>query len=345
MSTVTVESLAPLAPADSAARVHLEKVAESARRGADLNAQLLAFAGKGKLLSERVDLHGVIARTVEAIRNAQPTPYRIELDLDGGARDVMGDANQLARAVRNLVLNAVEARRSPGDLLTIRTRVLGDPFAVRIEFADTGAGMEPDVLARIFDPFFTTKSLGRGLGLPAVHGIVTAHGGTITAASEPGRGTTVAVILPAAPERETVTAGASTPVAPASERRSVLIIDDEETVRTLVVQMLQKLGWEALSADGGRKGIEGFQGNVDRVALVVLDLMMPEMNGIAVQAALRAVRPDLPILFCTGYSAEAMDAETHTGPSGLLLKPFSLADLEAAIANLLRKPVPSGPRY
>ena len=95
----------------------------------------------------------------------------------------------------------------------------------------------------------------------------------------------------------------------------------------------------------GRKGIEGFQGNVGRIAFVVLDLMMPEMNGIAVQAALRIIRPDLPILFCTGYSAEALDTDAHTGPSGLLLKPFSLGDLDAAIADLLRKPVPAGLRY
>ncbi len=338
---------AALVPPHSAERMHLAKIAESARRAAELNGQLLAFAGKGRLLESRIDFNRLIERAADAIRAALPNPPRIELDLDPALPDGMGDENQIGQAIRNLVQNAIEARSTPEDTLTIRTRPHSpDPArsgAIRIEFADTGTGIDPAVFDRIFDPYFSTKAFGRGMGLAAVHGIVASHGGSISVASAAGRGTTFTVILPAVMARETVPETSLPPLdaAPSSERRSALIIDDEETVRLLVVQMLQKFGWEVLSADGGRKGILAFEGNADRIAFVVLDLMMPEMDGLAVQAALRAIRPDLPILFCTGYSAEALDADEQSGPSALLLKPFSLGDLEVAVADLLGKACPT----
>ena len=346
-------------PANSPARPHLDRVIESAHRVADSNRQLLAFAGKGKLLDKRIDLGSVIRDAAKELEKDLPTYCSLELRLDEGLLAVMGDQNQMGQAVRNLLLNAVQSQDGRANAVVVHAegieldtdafvdclsgKAVRPGYTIRVTVSDSGSGIDDTTLARIFDPFFTTKILGRGLGLSAVHGIVSAHGGAVRVDTEPGRGSRFQIIFPAAPALETVPEVAL-PTAvrePVPPRRSVLVIDDEDSVRLLVVQMVSRLGWEVLSADCGRRGIEGFRGNADRIAFVVLDLTMPDMDGLAVQAALRSIRADVPILFCTGYSSEAIATQEGGGPTALLLKPFMFADLEAAIAALLAKPVKS----
>ena len=343
-------------PAESAARPHLDRIIESAHRIADSNRQLLAFAGKGKLLDERFDLNVTIRRVAGELRGRLPTNCHVELVLDEALPAILGDENQMAQAIRNVLLNAVESQGGRPNPVAVQAEIYdfdagefvdcvsGKPgptgYAIRLTVTDSGSGIDDATLPRIFDPFFTTKTLGRGLGLSAVHAIVAAHGGAIRIESEVDCGTTVRIAIPPAPE---TTPGFEISKLPRSrlteERRSVLIVDDEDSVRMILAEMVMKLGWEVLSAESGRKGIEGFRGNADRIAFVVLDLMMPDMDGRSVQAAIREIRPGTPILFCTGYSAEPISTSHGDGPSGLLLKPFLFADLEAAIAALLAQPL------
>ena len=341
-------------PTDSPARPHLARVIESAHRVADSNRQLLAFAGKGKLLDARIDLDSVIRVAAAELEKDLPANCTLELRLDEGLPSVMGDENQMGQAIRNLLLNALQSqvgRTNAVVVLAVAIELASGDFvdcvtgksippgcAIRVTVSDSGSGIDDATLARIFDPFFTTKTLGRGLGLPAVHGIVAAHGGAVGVDSAIDRGTTVRLAFPAAPALETIPEVVMTALErhlALAQRRSVLIIDDEDSVRMLMAQMIMKLGWEVFSAESGEQGIEAFRGNAERIAFVILDLMMPDMDGLAVQSAIRAVRPATPILFCTGYSSEAINTEDGTGPTGLLLKPFLMADLKAAIADLL----------
>lgn len=336
----------------SAAQTHLDRIIESARRLAETNRQLLAFAGEGRIFEERVDLNTAVRTAAEQVAEAIPPNCEWGLELDERPTAVIGDAPQISLAIRNVLLNAVQSRADGrGNRITVRTQNqefgpsdfrdalsgrAAPPQSILMTVFDTGSGIDDATLAKIFDPFFSTRALGRGLGLSAVHRIVAEHGGALRIDSESDRGTTVRIAWPAAPELETVPEIATGTASKNDHRRSALIIDDEESVRMLLAQMIGQLGWEALSVENGHRGIAAFRGNVDRIAFVVLDMMMPEMDGLAVQAALRATRPDLPILFCTGYSREMLSTDTPSGPSGVLLKPFRLHELRTAIEGLLR---------
>jgi len=203
---------------------------------------------------------------------------------------------------------------------------------------DNGVGMDQDILEKGFDPFFSTKFTGRGLGLSVVLGIVKAHRGAITVESIPGRGSTFRILLPLWVEALPTPSGLKPTDAVAPEDRGlVLLVDDESMLRSLVSLALEELGYGVITAADGVEALELFREHREQVQCVVLDLMMPRMGGWETLAALRAIRPDLPIILSSGYDeARAMQNRQVEQPQAFLAKPYKMRDLEEALAAALR---------
>jgi CheY-like chemotaxis protein len=206
-----------------------------------------------------------------------------------------------------------------------------------IEVADSGIGMPPDVLDKIFDPFFSTKFIGRGLGLPAVLGIVRGHKGAIHVESVPGKGTTFRVFFPVSPEPA---AGASAPPASAPAVRAgaglILLVDDEPGVRETASKLLARLGFQVLCAADGQQAIALFRGQAPRISGVILDLTMPHLDGVQTLAELRRIRSDIPVIISSGYSEQdVLQRFAGMQLSGFISKPYTLDGLRDALARNL----------
>ena len=339
-------------PADSPTRVYLTRVAESARRAADLTRHLLAYAGKGKMFPRPLAVNPIVRETADLVSVSIPKKVQVKLDLALDLPWITADETQFRQVLMNLIINAGEAIGDrPGTVLvrtdvtelvrddidllasTVRGGVAPGRY-VRVRVADTGCGMDESTRAKIFEPFFTTKFTGRGLGLAAVQGIARAHNGVVRVESEPGQGSEFAVLFPAVPPPLPVDENdsATRDTVPMPHRRVALVIDDEAAVRATTGKMLALLGWDVAEAENGRTGLALFRARADEVALVVLDLSMPEMGGTETLAALREVRPDVPVILSTGYTPDAAPVVPNTR---VLLKPFRIAELKRAVNRVL----------
>ena len=349
------------APAASAVRPYLDQVETAALRARDLTNQLLAYSGKGKFVVRRVDLSGLVRETVELVRHHASAKVSLDLHLADGLPPVAADATQLRQVVMNLVTNAAEAVGDSAGTITLATGAvhadraylkvasldddLAEGLYVFLEISDTGCGMDARTVQRVFDPFFTTKFSGRGLGLAAVLGIVRGHKGAIRVYSEPGHGTCVKVLLPAAEggAAEIEPAEAAPQSAPGPEAKgggTVLVIDDEESVRQVARAALRKAGFEVLVAASGREGVERFKSQAGRISAVLLDMTMPDLSGEEVFRRLREVRADVPVILSSGYNeqdairrftgvADAAPAAGEQALAGFIQKPYLPGDLVA----------------
>jgi CheY-like chemotaxis protein len=286
----------------------------------------------------------------ELIRVSVGAEVQIDLELQEGLPVVEADVGQVQQVVMNLLTNAAEAIGERPGRISIRTSCvelgrdeLQDHTGaavpagryVRLEVADSGSGIAREHLHRIFDPFFTTKRTGRGLGLAAVLGIVRAHRGAVQVASEPSRGSTFRVLFPACPA-PAVPAETTEPSLRRGGRGTVLVVDDEDFVRSLAQRMLEELGFEVLTASDGREGIRVCRAHREEISAVLLDLTMPGLDGSETLRELRLIRSDLPVLLCSGYGegevTERLASQTSTG---FLSKPYSLEQLSQAMAKAL----------
>ena len=266
------------------------------------------------------------------------------------------DISQLNQIIMNLVINASEALGDQSGVISLSSGVMECDHAylaatwlkqdlpegvyVFLEVADTGCGMTPEILERIFDPFFTTKFTGRGLGLAAVLGIVRGHRGTIKIYSEPGRGTTFKVLLPA-------THGTALPV-PKNNiaphlwhgTGTILLVDDEETVRHLSGEMLERLGFRVLTAANGQVALELFKTHASEIRAVLLDLTMPIMDGTETFRELRRFKADIPVIMSSGYNEQEITQRfSGKGLAGFIQKPYNLTTL----SEILRAALETGP--
>ncbi len=328
----------------------LQTVVRASERAADLTRQMLAYAGQGKFIIEPVDLSALATQTMELVTALIPKSVQIKLQLDQFLPAVQTDSGQMQQVVMNLIINAAEAVGDQNGLVTVRTLAeviaTGDlrrgvdggwiapgTYAV-LEVADTGSGIEVDILSKIFDPFFTTKFTGRGLGLAAVSGIVRSHHGGIEVETVVGKGSTFRVLLPATSARAS-TPAVTAPVSMGKNQGTVLVIDDEEIVRNVAKGSLGVAGYRAVVANNGEDGIAQIRRDAN-IVLVLLDMSMPGLSGKQVLESLKEIRPTLPVVICSGYSPDEVYKHfSRTMIAGVLEKPFTAKQLAAKVKSVL----------
>jgi PAS domain S-box-containing protein len=330
-------------PPASPARPSLAEIETAARRAADLTSQMLAYAGKGRFVLQRVDLNTAIKEMAHLIQAATPKGVTLDYRLAPTLSQIEADPAQIGQVLMNLLVNAAEAIGEEAGTITVTTGTIEADRAYLdetylapdlptgtyawIEVSDTGCGMSPVTQRKIFEPFFTTKFTGRGLGLAAVLGIVRGHRGALQVQSAPGRGTTFRVLFPALP-------------AEAAARRSrgtVLVVIDEEAVRTVTTRMLERLGFAVLTATDGQTGIETFQAHAAEIDCTLLDMTMARMSVEEIVAALQGIRSDAAVLLISSYSEQEMRQRFGAiGLAGFLQKPYSPAELREALQQALR---------
>ena len=326
-------------------------ISEAADRGAELTGHLLAFARKQPLQPRDTDVNTLMWNSAKLLKPALGENVEIELKLSRDAWPAMVDANQLITALLNLAVNARDAMGGSGEVMIEIDHValaegeIDDLPAgdyVRIAVADTGVGIEPEHLDRVFEPFFTTKPVGKGtgLGLTQIFGFARQSGGHATIASKRGQGTRVSLYLPrhagepaSAVVRRPDDASAAADITPTHRGAVVLVVEDDPRVSRSTTAALEELGYRPIACPGGREALETLAANPD-IDLVVTDVMMPEMTGTELAAAVRREHPGVPILFVTGYVGEAGEADDLVGGE-LLRKPFTVAALAHAVETVL----------
>ncbi len=343
-------------------RKHLDKIERTTRRLAELTRQMLAYSGRGQFTLAEVDLNAVIAEMTELLAVSTPKNVRVVYGLDPALPLMEADAAQLRQVVLNLLTNAAEAigEHARGEVVistaaeTLDTAQAEELFAgqeveagdyVRLEVADTGSGMSQETLSKIFDPFFTTKFTGRGLGLAALRGIVRRHRGGIRIFSRLGEGTVFSLLFPASRARAVLPGGPETAavLSPGLRGATILIVDDEEGLRTLMADALEGEGATTVQAIDGEDGIEQFHRHEHELDAVVLDLTMPKLSGEEVFRQIKGRRPALPGILCSGYTQEDV-ARQFAGVEldGFIEKPFPpsllIEKLRAALAAELPAP-------
>jgi signal transduction histidine kinase len=334
-------------PGDAKVPRWAENGLHAAERGASLTRQLLAFSRSQRLELKPFVVSDLVASMRELLARTLGPDIELTFDLDDARVAVLSDRTQLELAVLNLAINARDAMGARGRMM-IATRVRrvtdGDPRLtpgeyVELRVSDTGPGMSPEIAERAFDPFFTTKGVGKGtgLGLSQVYGVARQAGGLARIESEPGKGTTVAVFLRRS-EAEAAVVGPDGPQpetdgAPPAPRPnlSVLVVDDEARVRHLACDALALLGYRATGAESGPAALQIVERETP--AVMVMDYAMPGMTGAEAAALARRLKPDLPIIFASGY-ADTAAVEAAVGPGAVILrKPFNMADLARAVAG------------
>ncbi len=344
-------------PLENPATESIGHVQAAARRAADLTRQMLAYAGKGRFVLQHLNLNAVIAEMATLLQTSIAKNVAVQYRLAERLPAIEADTSQISQVVLNLIVNAAEAIGAAAGTITITTGVRSVESAdlagwmcdeeltagkyVLLEIADTGCGMDAATRMRIFEPFFSTKFTGRGLGLAAVLGIVRSHAGALHVKSQVGGGTTFSILLPAIecqddprtedPQRPIVPLHAS----PAGSRLGrILVVDDEPSVRAVMVRMLERLGFSVLEASDGRAGVEAFQVNADTIACVLLDLTMPDLSGQQALSAIRQIRLDTRVVLMSGYDEQELSAYFGQGVAGFLHKPFTLADLRQKLQQV-----------
>lgn len=307
--TVILLNVQALRDAATTPNERLEQIHEAASRAAALTAQLLAFSRRSPHRAVPLDLHLVIATTLGLLERVIGEDVRMSFTPCEQSPVVLAAESQLHQVLLNLALNARDAMPQ-GGRLTISTLIVDFPKPpagtsryVRMSVADTGTGMDAQMRARIFEPFFTTKEGGTGLGLATVFGIVSQCGGFIEVVSEPGKGSTFHVFLPCADVEAEVPASAL-PQTRKGLGETVLVVEDEEAVRVSLCRLLRRAGYEVLDAEGPAAAIEIWRQHASHIAVLLCDIVMPELDGRQLAARLREERPDLRVVFMTGYAPE-----------------------------------------
>jgi two-component system, cell cycle sensor histidine kinase and response regulator CckA len=324
-----------------------EEILDAADKAAGLTQRLLEFSRKGSHSREPVDVHTLLEAAAGLLARTVDRRIEVVIDLRADLVRLLGDPSQLQSMLLNLGVNARDAMANSGRLRLATANVQlepGDPRAgafaitpgpyVEIEVSDTGGGMSPSVAKRVFEPFFTTKPVGQGtgLGLSAVYSAVVDHGGAITFETKPGVGTSFRVYLPVDPDAEPVRS--RTTSEQLRGRARILLVDDEELVRNVAAAMLTSLGYEVVMAADGEEAVGVYAREGETIDLVILDMIMPKLNGRETLQRLRELDPDVAVLFCSGYTRERVEVEDE-GVRGFLKKPYQLAELARHIADAL----------
>ena len=331
-------------------------VKRAAHRASELTRQMLAYSGRGQLVVESVDISELVSEMGSLLRTVLSRNAQISFELVPTLPLIEADATQLRQVIMNLITNASDAVGETGGRIHVRTgretldsatvppSYASEPLQpgeyVFVEVRDTGEGMSEETLSRIFEPFFTTKFTGRGLGLAATLGIVRGHHGGMAIRSAPGVGSTFRVLLPVHGSAGVlVPAPTEKPAEPLDVTTgTVLIIDDDETVRVVASRLLERRGHRTVIACDGREGVARFaEAGSENINLVLLDLTMPDMDGAATMAELRRLDPDVRVLLTSGHLKSDVAARfSGIEPTGFVQKPFRAEELYAAVNRALR---------
>ncbi len=323
-------------------------ILEAAKKGADFSKKILSVTRKEKIETRPVNINDIVRDSMELLQRSIPKNIEVITRLADGIPNINADPSQIQQVIINLAVNSRDAMPEGGKL-TIETSIVGKengaasnmpkPEAgfIKLAISDTGLGIDKETQKKIFDPFFTTKSLGKGtgLGLYIVHSIIHNHGGYINLYSEPLQGTRFNIYLPVTQGTE---AGESDKIEDLSGSGTILIIDDESDVRELCKDMLEPLGYKVIQAGDGNTGINIYREMKDDISLVLLDMVMPRMNGNEAFQALKTIDDNVKVLICSGYSRDGFTGISDlmkSGVAGFLQKPFSRQAMAVAIKKAL----------
>ena len=336
---------------NSPARETLVAIETAGQRAAELARQMLAYSGRGRFVVQQVDLSELVDEMLHLLRVSIGKGVRLQVNLPEGLPQVTADATQLRQVVMNLVVNASDAIGDRDGVVALETSVvaatrkmLAEEYLASdlppgryllLEVRDSGSGMEPETLKRIFDPFFTTKFTGRGLGLAAVLGIIKGHQGAINVQTTPGEGTTFRLLFPALTAAEEAPRQSTEP-APWRGSGTVLVVDDEATVRAVTARALRAFGFETLEAEDGLDGLEMFDRHRDVISAVVLDMTMPRMGGDELFLQIRKRDPAARVILMSGYTEQDAASRFSDGElAAFIQKPFELATLRDTLRRVL----------
>ena len=334
---------------DSDLRQYIDQICVASDRAKKLVQQILEFSRQGKSEKAPIDIRKVIKETLKLIGATLPSTIQIRQNIKSNLGAVFADETQIHQIVMNLCANACHSMQKEGGLLEVDIV----PVAISIQdsssfpdmspgkylkfiVADTGHGMDPDIMARIFDPYFTTKKLGEGtgLGLSTVHGIVKDHGGGIKVYSEPGVGTAFQVFLPLAETSSDHSTIATSPLP--SGKESILFVDDEKLLLEIGKELLEGLGYLVETRASPIDAMEAFRMNPEKYDLILSDMTMPKMTGEKLAKEIKKIRPDIPMILCSGFSARiSADTVTQIGIDKVLMKPITLSDLAKTVRKVL----------
>ncbi len=348
---LALESIAPDAPEF----LELSEIRRAAVRACGLTSQLLGFSRRQVLQRRPLDINKLIADLLKMLLRLLGEDVELKSHLAPNLAPVIADPGQIQQVLMNLCANARDALPNGGSV-TIKTQEVNfrpveneDGEAngsaqhfVQITVEDSGSGMSEDTLAHVFEPFFTTKEVGKGtgLGLATAYGIVKQHGGNIDVNSKPGAGTAITILLPSKPdltiepEEDVATKGVP------GHNETILIVEDEPAVRNVAIRMLNSLSYKTLTAEDGDEALNIFKSDKGRIDLVVTDVVMPKLSGLELYKELKKIKPDIRVLFVTGYAPESRipaSALADDGGVGLLQKPYTRATLTQKIQEVLRR--------
>ena len=335
------------------ARSMLKDVMLASETAGNLTRQLLAYAGKGRIIVEAVDISDLVRQIHNLLATSVPKNVTLRLELQNELPCVEADVTQIQQLIMNLVINAAEAIGDQQGTVLITTGpqhvdedyiasvltpaqiVPGDYICLQVH--DTGGGMTQETIDKIFDPVFSTKFSGRGLGLAAVLGIVRGHKGAIKVYSTLQQGTTFKVLFPAT-AHQSLKQPAREAVEQSSGGETVLVVDDEHIVRRSAKAMLERYGYSVVLAENGKEAVDLYKVLADKIDLVLLDMTMPVMSGEEAFRHLKTLRPEVRVVLSSGYNeVEAVRRFTGKGLAGFLQKPYSAVTLAEKIRTVLRE--------
>jgi|GEM_PF-2610174 len=326
---------------------HLQEIFTAGKRARDLVKQILAFARQSDEAVKPIQVAAIVKEVLGFIRSSIPTTINIRQRIDSHAL-IMGNATQVHQVLMNLCTNAAHAMEDRGGVLEVGlTDILADDERrktlkltkgeyIEIRVSDTGTGIPPEIINSIFDPYFTTKGPGEGtgMGLAVVHGIIRSYGGKISVDSKPGTGTLFSIYLPAARNHKKHTTDPTEALPTGSER--ILFVDDEAPIARIGSQILQRLGYKVETRTSSVEALALFRSKPSEFDLLITDMTMPNLTGDQLASEILHVRPDIPVIICTGYSKKLSDeAAAEIGIKGLAYKPIVKSDLAVTVRKVL----------
>jgi len=338
-------------PEESPLHQYLQPVLDAAKRGKDMVNQIITFSRQKEQERKPVKISPIMREAIKFFKSSLPKNIKIRESIETKSDTVQADPTQIHQVLMNLASNGAYAMRENGGILDVKLgsfEVDSDMAAkypdlrpgpyLKLIVSDTGCGMTQEVVERVFNPFFTTKKPGEGtgMGLAVVHGIIKNHNGAITVYSEIGKGTTFNVFLPKVQDEmrhETISLK-SIPIG----RERILFIDDEKIQLQSVQHMLERLGYHVLAIADSLEALDIFQGTPEAFDLIITDQTMPKMTGEKLAESILRIRPDIPVILCTGFS-EVVDADKAKamGIREFVMKPFTIKEMAETIRKVLKK--------